>query len=395
MLKAYRYRLTPTKTQGADLNQHLGNARWLYNYALDLSNKHYAEHKKGLSRYDIQAKIPELKQANEWLKKSNSQSLQVSVQNLEIAFKNFFRKRGKYPVFKKKSHGGSFSIPQSAKINFENNTVSIPKFKSIKAVLHRRFDGEIRQATVSKTATGKFYISFLVETSEIIPAKKTISENKAVGVDVGIKDLVICSDGAKYENPKWYRKAEKKLKRMNRWRSRKVKGSANRQKWNRKVAKQHEKISNQRKDMWHKISHELLSKYDTICVEDLAVKNMMQNRKLSKSISDAGWGMFFTMLKYKAGWQGKNILEIGRFEPSSKQCSICGATNNNLTLKDRTWTCENGHTLDRDTNAATNVKRFAFYKITTTEGISGSNACGDGTLVSSAKQEAHRSLADG
>jgi transposase len=105
--------------------------------------------------------------------------------------------------------------------------------------------------------------------------------------------------------------------------------------------------------------------------------------------------MFFTMLKYKAGWQGKNILEIGRFEPSSKQCSICGATNNNLTLKDRTWTCENGHTLDRDTNAATNVKRFAFYKITTTEGISGSNACGDGTLVSSAKQEAHRSLADG
>jgi putative transposase len=167
------------------------------------------------------------------------------------------------------------SIPQNAKVNFENNTVSIPKFKSIKAVLHRKFEGKIRQATVSKTATGKFYISFLVETSEIIPTKKTIDESKAVGIDVGIKDLVICSDGTKYENPKWYHKAEKRLNRMNRWRSRKVKGSANRQKWNRKVAKQHEKISNQRKDMWHKISHELLSKYDTICVEDLNVKGMI------------------------------------------------------------------------------------------------------------------------
>lgn len=395
MLKAYRYKLFPTKAQAADLNQHLGNVRWLYNYALDLSNKHYVEHKKGLSRYDIQAMLPNLKTEHEWLKKSNSQSLQVSIQNLEIAFKNFFKKRGKYPVFKKKVCGGSFSVPQSAKINFENNTVSIPKFKSIKAVLHRKFDGEIRQATVSKTATGKFYISFLVETSEIIPTKKPIDESKAVGIDVGIKDLVICSDGTKYQNPKWYRKAEKKLNRMNRWRSRKQKGSNNRVKWNQKVARQHEKVSNQRKDMWHKISHELLSKYDTICVEDLAVKNMMQNRKLSKSIGDAGWGMFFTMIKYKADWQGKNILEIGRFEPSSKQCNICGTTNNNLKLKDRTWVCENGHTLDRDTNASINVKRFAFYKITNTEGISGINACGDEAIVSSAKQEAHRSLADG
>lgn len=395
MLKAYKYRLMPTMAQEIELNQHIGNVRWLYNYALDLSNKYYAEYKKGLSRYDIQAKIPQLKQANEWLKKSNSQSLQVSLINLETSFKNFFKKRGKYPVFKKKVCGGSFSIPQNAKVNFENNTVSIPKFKSIKTVLHRKFEGKIRQATVSKTATGKFYISFLVETSEIIPTKKTIDESKAVGIDVGIKDLVICSDGTKYENPKWYRKAEKRLNRMNRWRSRKVKGSANRQKWNRKVAKQHEKTSNQRKDMWHKISHELLSKYDTICVEDLNIKGMMRNSRMSKSIGDAGWGMFFTMLKYKSEWQGKNILEIGRFAPSSKQCNICGVTNNNLKLSDRIWTCENGHTLDRDTNASINVKRFAFYKITTTEGISGSNACGDEAIASSAKQEAHWSLANG
>lgn len=388
MLKAYRYRLVPTKAQETELNQHIGNVRWLYNYALDLSNKHYAEHKKGLSRYDIQAKIPELKRVHEWLKKSNAQSLQVSILNLDVAFKNFFKKKGKYPVFKKKISGGSFGVPQNAKVNFENSTVSIPKFKSIKAKLHRKFDGEIRQATVSKTATGKFYISFLVETGEAVPTKKPIDESKAVGIDVGIKDLVICSDGAKYKNPKWFRRADKKLKRMNRWRSRKQKGSANRQKWNKKVARQHEKVSNQRKDVWHKISHELLSKHDTICVEDLNVNGMMQNRKLSKSIADAGWGMFFKMLKYKAEWQGKTVLEIGRFEPSSKQCNICGATNNSLKLSDRVWTCENGHTLDRDVNASINVKRFAFNKITTTEGISGSNACGDEALVSSVKQEA-------
>ena len=150
----------------------------------------------------------------------------------------------------------------------------------------------------------------------------------------------------------------------------------------------HEKVSNQRKDMWHKISTDLLTKYNTICIEDLNVAGMMKNRKLSKSIGDAGWGMFFNMLKYKAEWQGKNILTIGRFEPSSKQCNICGTTNQNLQLKDRNWTCENGHTLDRDLNASINVKRFAFYKIKNTEGISGINACGDEAIVSSVKQEA-------
>lgn len=383
MLKAYKYRLMPTKAQEIELNQHIGNVRWMYNYALDLSNKYYVENKKGLSRYDIQAKIPELKQVNGWLKKSNSQSLQVSLINLETAYKNFFKKKGGYPVFKKKSNGGSFNVPQNAKINFENNVVSIPKFKNIRAVLHRKFDGNIRQAIISKTPTGKFYISFLIETGETVPIKNPISENQAVGIDVGIKNLVTCSDGTKFENPKWYRVSEQKLNRMNRWRSRKIKNSANQRKWDKKIAKQYEKISNQRKDMWHKISHKLLSKFDTICIEDLAVRNMMQNHKLAKSIGDAGWSMFFTMLKYKSEWMGKNIMEIGRFESSSKQCNICGVTNHCLKLKDREWTCENGHLLDRDTNASINVKKFSFYKITNTEGISGINACGDGAVVPS------------
>ena len=360
----------------------------MYNYALDASNKHYAAQKKGLSRYDIQAMIPVLKIEHEWLKKSNSQSLQVVLINLDSAFKRFFKKQGGYPVFKKRNNRQSFSVPQNAKIDFDKGIVSVPKIKSIKAVLHRNFEGAIRQATVSKTATGNFYISFLVETNNSIPKKKPIGEKQAVGIDVGIKELVICSDGTRYENPKYYRKAERKLNRMNRWRSRKQKGSSNRNKWNVRVAKMHEKVSNQRKDMWHKISTDLLTKYNTICIEDLNVAGMMKNRKLSKSIGDAGWGMFFNMLKYKAEWQGKNILTIGRFEPSSKQCNICGTTNQNLQLKDRNWTCENGHTLDRDLNASINVKRFAFYKIKNTEGISGINACGDEAIVSSVKQEA-------
>jgi putative transposase len=395
VLKAYKYRLSPTKIQEAELNQHFGNARWMYNYALDVSNKHYAAHKKGLSRYDIQAMIPALKIENEWLKKSNSQSLQVALINLDSAFKRFFKKQGSYPVFKKRNNRQSFSVPQNAEIDFDKGIVSIPKMKSIKAVLHRGFDGAIRQATVSKTATGKFYISFLVETNKVIPKKKPIREKQAVGIDVGIKELVICSDGTRYENPKYYRKAERRLNRMNRWRSRKQKGSSNRNKWNVRVAKMHEKVSNQRKDMWHKISADLLTKYNTICIEDLNVAGMMRNRKLSKSIGDAGWGMFFDMLKYKAEWQGKNILTIGRFEPSSKQCNICGATNQSLQLKDRTWTCENGHVLDRDMNASINVKRFAFYQIKNTEGISGIHACGDEAIVSSTKQEAPSPLGRG
>lgn len=212
-----------------------------------------------------------------------------------------------------------------------------------------------------------------------------------MGIDVGIKDLVICSDGIKFKNQKWYFNSEKKLSRMNRCRSRKAIGSSNRRKWNIKIAKQYEKISNQRMDMWHKISHELLSKYDTICIEDLAVKNMMQNRKLSKHISDAGWGIFFTILKYKAEWRGKNIIKIGRFEPSSKMCNLCGTTNHNLKLKDRTWACENcGSLHDRDINAAKNIKRLALHKITNTEGASGINACGDGELIPSTKQDTHQ-----
>lgn len=388
MLKAFKYRLLPTNVQVAELNQHLGNVRWMYNFALDTSNKHFAETNKGLSRYDIQAMIPDLKKDKEWLCKSNSQSLQVALINLDVAFKKFFKKKGGYPVFKSKSKRQSFSIPQKAKIDFDKSIISIPKFKSIKAVLHRKFEGEIRQATVSKTTTGKYYISFLVETSSFIPKQKPIIESKAVGIDVGIKELVICSDGVRYENPKYYRRAEKKLNRMNRWRSRKVNGSNNRSKWNARISVKHEQIANQRKDMWHKISNDILKRYDTICIEDLNVAGMMKNRKLSKSIADAGWGMFFSMLKYKAEWSGKNILTIGRFEPSSKQCNVCGVTNRNLTLKDRVWTCENGHILDRDINASINVKRFAFSKLKNTEGISEINACGDEALASSLKQEA-------
>lgn len=388
MLKAYKYRLSPTKVQEAELNQHFGNARWMYNYALDASNKHYAAHKKGLSRHTIQAMLPTLKVENEWLKKSNSQSLQVTLINLDSAFKRFFKKQGSYPVFKKRGNRQSFSVPQNAEVDFEKGIISIPKMKSIKAVLHRVFDGNIRQAMVSKTATSKFYISFLVETKGVISKKKSIREKQAVGIDVGIKELVICSDGRRYENPKYYRKAERKLNRMSRWRSRKQKGSSNRNKWNVRVAKLHEKVSNQRKDIWHKISSDLLTRYNTICIEDLNVAGMMKNRKLSKSIADAGWGIFFDMLKYKAEWQGKNVLTIGRFEPSSKQCNICGATNQNLKLKDRIWTCENGHTLDRDLNASINVKRFAFYQIKNTGGIPGINVCGDEIIISSVKQEA-------
>jgi len=365
MIKAYKYRLYPTELQKHSLNQHFGNARWIYNYALDYSTKQYVQTKKTVSRYDIQAKLPELKKEHEWLKQSNSQSLQVSLINLESSYKRFFRKQGGFPKFKSKHDKQTFGVPQKVKIDFEKQTVSIPKFKSIKVVVSRTFDGVIKSATVSKSRTNKYYISILVENNDVIPNKKPISESKAVGIDVGIKSLLVLSDGKVYDNPKYYRKSERKLQRMQRWSSRKVKGSNNRKKHNVLLATQYEKVSNQRADMWHKISRDIVSNYDTICIEDLNISGMLKNRHLSKSISDAGWGMFFTMLKYKSEWNGNNLLEIGRFEASSKICSCCGEKNNSLTLKDRSWVCSSCNTKhDRDINASINIKRFALNKIT-------------------------------
>ncbi len=354
MLKAFKYRLMPTKDQSILLNKHIGASRFVYNLALETKQTAYVGYKVNLNCFDLIKQLPDLKKECEWLKEINSQSLQQPIRNLDNAFTRFFKGQGNFPNFKKKSNGGSFNIPQN--ISLKDGKLIIPKFKKgINIVLHRPIKGEIRQATISKTPTGKYFVSILCETGEINKPKAKIKENTTVGIDLGIKTFLVTSDGECFDNPKFLRNTLSKLKYVQRKFS-KNKGKRTKN----KLAKLHEKVANQRKDFLHKTSSKLISENQTICIEDLNIKGMLANHKLALSISDCGWSMFVDMLEYKAEWYGKNILKIGRFEPSSKLCSCCGNINKELQLKDREWTCSNCNTLlDRDVNASINIKNFA------------------------------------
>ena len=358
MLKAFKYRLIPTKEQSVLLNKHIGACRFVYNLALETKQTAYAGYKVNLNCFDLIKQIPELKKECEWLKEINSQSLQQPIRNLDNAFTRFFKGQGDFPKFKKKSNGGSFNVPQN--VYLENSKLIIPKFKKgIDVVLHRPIKGEIRQATISRTPTGKYFVSILCETGETNKPKAKIEENTSVGIDLGIKTFLVTSDGEYFDNPKFLRNSISKLKYVQRKFS---KNKGKRTKY--KLAKLHEKVANQRKDFLHKTSSELIKNHDSIAIEDLNIKGMLANHKLALSISDCGWSMFVDMLEYKAEWYGKNILKIGRFEPSSKLCSCCGSINKELTLKDREWTCSNCNSLlDRDVNAAINIKNFALKNI--------------------------------
>lgn len=354
MLKAFKYRIIPTEKQAVLLNKHIGSVRFLYNLALETKQIAYASKKVNLSRYDLQVQLKDLKNECEWLKEINSQSLQVALMNLDAAYLRFFKGQAAFPNFKKKSNGGSFNVPQN--VLLENGKLIIPKFKEgIDMVLHRPTKGTVKQATVSRTPTGKYFASILCETGEAVKEKKAIKESTTVGIDLGIKSFVVSSDGKAFDNPKFLKKQLSKLKYTQR---KYAKNKGKRTKY--KLAKLHEKVTNQRKDFLHKTSSELINNHDSICIEDLAVSNMVKNHSLAQSILDASWSMFVTMLAYKAEWYGKNILQIGTFEPSSKTCSNCGNINKELTLQDREWTCKSCNAvLDRDVNAAINIKNFA------------------------------------
>lgn len=353
MYRSYKYRIYPTEPQKELISKHIGSSRFVYNLALETKNSAYISAKHNYSAFDLVKQLPELKKECPWLKEVNSQSLQQSIQNMDIAFKRFFKGAG-FPKFKKKSNKGSFSIPQNVRV--ENDLLIIPKFKEgIKMSLHRPTKGTIKSATISVTPTGKYFVSILCETKEELPTKAPIKENTTIGIDLGIKDFAITSDGEVFENPKYLRKAQSKLKYVQRKYS-KYKGKRTK----KKLAKLHENVANKRKDFLHKVSTKLIRENQTIALETLAVKNMVKNHNLAQAISDASWSTFVTMLEYKADWYGKNILRIGQFAPSSKTCSNCGVINKELQLKDREWTCGNCSTvLDRDVNASCNIKSFA------------------------------------
>ena len=366
MLRTYKYRIYPTETQKVLLAKTFGCCRYIYNRALAIKTELYQKEKKGISMFKIQAEITKWKDAEEtkWLGEVNSQALQVSLRNLDNAYTRFFRRKKGFPKFKNKSSRNSFSNPQGTKI--VGNRLVIPKFKKgIPIVLHRELTGEIRSSTVSRTPSGKYFVSILVEDSKIEPKAKKPSEKRTLGIDLGLTNYLTDSNGNTVENPRHLKWKLKKLQRAQRKMSRKKLGSKNRDKQRKKVAICHEKVANCRKDFLHKLTKKLVESqdYDSIAMEDLDVAGMLRAKKnkLSRHIADTAWGEFKTLLTYKCRWYGKNLLTIGRFEPSSKLCP-CG-TLASLTLADRVWTCKNcGETHKRDELAAKNIRHFAFCK---------------------------------
>ena len=354
ILKSVKYRLYPTKEQCVLIDKHIGACRFVYNLALETKQIAYASMQVNVSCFDLTKQLPELKKECEWLKEINSQSLQSTIGNLDNAYTNFFKGKAQFPKFKSKHKSRpSFQIPQS--ITIEDGLISIPKFKKgIKASTHRILDGKTKGGTVSRTPTGKYFISILIETNDILPTKPKVTEENTIGIDLGIKDFAITSDGDKIANPKHLRKAISKLKYVQR-RYSKYKGKRTKH----RLAILHERVVNKRNDFLHKVTKKLVVENQSIALENLNVKGMIQNHKLAQAIQDVSWGRFFEFTNYKSEWYGSNVLEIGRFEPSSRM-SDCGQVNKELTLSDRVWTCKHcGRTYDRDIQAAKNIKKFA------------------------------------
>jgi putative transposase len=357
LLKAYKYRIYPNQEQQELMSRIFGQVRFVYNLGLETKIQAYTGNKKHLSCFDLNKQITELKKTEaSWLTESPSQALQMSINNLDNAYTNFFRGAG-FPKFKSKYKKQSFSLPQGVYIT--EKQIFIPKLKLVDIDLHREFKGEIKTVTVSKTTTNKYYVSILVDNKKEKLEKRPIKLETTVGIDLGIKDFVITSDGKKFKNHGFLSSILKKLRVEQRSLSRKQKGSNHYLKQKFKLALLHEHIKNQREDYLHKISRYLVDNYDTICMENLGVSNMMKNHKLSRAIGDMGWFKFKQFLEYKCDWYGKNLSVIGRFDPSSKTCSKCGSINKELKLKDRKWVCEKcGTEHDRDINAAINIRNF-------------------------------------
>lgn len=371
MLKGYKYRIYPSEEQKELIQKTFGCVRFVYNQTLNYRKELYDTEKIGMSKLDCSYYVNELKKKYDWLKEVDKFSLINSVFNMDNAYKRFFKEHAGYPKFKSKHNnymsyktncckngrGNRYSI----EFDFDNNKIKLPKLKWIKAKISRTFDGKIKSATVSQTPSGKYFVSILIEEEQ----KELPKMEKQVGIDLGIKDLVITSDGEKFDNLKLIKRYEDKLAKEQRKLAHKQKGSKNREKQRIKVAKIHEKIANARNDCLHKISRKLINENQVIVSEDLSVSNMVKNSNLAKTISDCGWYELTRQLQYKADWYGRDYVKIGRFVPSSQMCHICGYHNKETKdLKVRKWTCPQcGAEHDRDINATINILREGLKQI--------------------------------
>lgn len=369
MIKAYKYKLKPDDKQQALLSQFFGCTRFIYNWGLERKTTAYKENGNSLTYVQLAKDLTSLKKEEEykWLNDCTNEGLQQSLRNLDVAFTAFFRKKAKYPKFKSKHRSkDSVKFINSVHFDFENWIVKLPKLGWVNLCKNKTWNQDMCKqgtVTVSRDKCGTYWLSVVIDNQQANDKKKQIRAETAVGIDLGVKDYAILSDGTKYNNPKYLGKSQKMLAHWQRTFARTKQGSKRHEKARIQVAKCYRKITNQRTDFLQKLSTDLVRKYDTICLEDLNVKGMEQNHHLAKAISDAAWGEFVRELTYKSEWYGKNIVFIGRYEPSSKLCHNCGYINRKLKISDREWVCPVcGEHLDRDVNAAINIKRIALEK---------------------------------
>jgi len=354
-MNTYKFKILPTRAQQDRLDQMFGCSRFVWNYFLDLNNKIYLEakekdlKKKHLNYYDCANQLTDLKKKNEWLKEANSQSLQQTLKDLDTSYNRFFKKQSGFPNFKSKKNRQSFRIPQFFELN--ENQISFPKFKEgIKTIVHREIKGNIKYATISKTKTEKYFVSITTD----YEVKKKRTSNNSIGIDLGIKDFAVSSDGKKYNLE--LKRNDSKIKFLHRKLSKKKNGSNNKKKARLQLALQYEKAENRKQDFQHKLSDKLCKENKLIAIEDLNIKGMVKNHCLAKSISNQSWYSFITKLEYKSERYSGKIEKTNRFYPSSKTCSNCGYINQDLTLKNREWTCkECGVKHDRDILASQNI----------------------------------------
>ena len=351
--RAYKFRIYPTPEQETVLRKTIGCTRFIYNWALAQRREAWINEKKSLTYAKSCKALTELKESSEkvWLNEVSSVCLQQSLNNLDVAFGNFFKKRAAYPSFKARKNGGSARFMDNA-FRLKGDDLFLAKIKTpLKVVWSRPLSNAPNSVTVSQNASGQWFASLLCE-EEIA---KLPPSNKRIGIDVGIENFATLSDGRKFQSPKAIRKLRKKLARLQKRHSRKQKGSKNRERARKKVARLHQHIADVRKDFLHKLSTQLVRENQAIALEDLSVSNMVKNRKLSRVISEQGWRDFRTMLEYKCEWYGRELLIVDRFYPSSKTCSCCGAKAS-FGLETRTWTCGGcGASHVRDVNAAKNI----------------------------------------